>query len=129
MTNEKQGLRAWQIFFIIVGIISTVLIFFIAILIAAVLIIKPWNIDIAKTGSALINPSAKSTGYDHPLLSPSQQALLQSVGINPEDIPPELTPAQETCIADALGAERASALISGASPEMNDVLKAKHCIE
>jgi hypothetical protein len=130
MTNETQGLRAWQIFFIIVGIISTVFIFFIAILIAIVLIIKPWNMDIVKTGSALINPSAESSnGYDHPLLTPSQESLLQSVGVDPADVPTELTPAQEKCAIEALGAERAQALISGATPSMTDVLKAKHCFE
>ncbi len=129
MDKQKQGLKAWQIFFIIVGIISTTFILFITIIIAIVLIIKPWNMDIVKTGSALINPPAESTGYDHPLLTPAQEALLQSAGIDPADVPTELTSAQEKCATEALGAERAQALISGATPSMTDVLKAKHCFE
>lgn len=129
MNKQKQGLKAWQIFFIIVGIISTIFIFFIAILIAIILLIKPWNMDIIKTGSILINPPDVSTGYDHPLLTPSQESLLQSVGIDPKDVPTELTPAQEKCAIEALGAERAQALVSGAAPSMTDVLKAKHCFE
>ena len=55
--------------------------------------------------------------------------MLEAVGINPADVPTEITPAQEECAIEALGAERVNEIISGSTPSITDVLKAQHCIE
>lgn len=129
MQSEKPRLKAWQIFFIIVGIIATIFTLLFVILIALLLITKPWDINFLQTGSALINPPAESSGYDHPLLTPQQELLLESAGINLEELPTEITSQQQTCAVSALGQERASALLKGAAPSFDDIIKAKHCFE
>ncbi len=129
MQTEKPKLKAWQIFFIVVGIIATIFTLLVTILISAILIIKPWNIDVFQIGSGLISPPAESTGYDHPLLTPEQESLLESANIDIKKLPTEITPEQQKCAINALGAERANELIKGTSPSINDVIKARHCFE
>lgn len=129
MPKEKQTLKIWQIIFIIIGMISTAFVLLIIFSIIAIILIKPWGINVVDTGSALINPPTKSTGYDHPLLNPQQEALLQSAGIDPKDVPTTLTPAQQQCAIDALGEKRALELVNGATPSVTDITQAKHCLE
>jgi len=129
MSNEKQGLKIWQIIFIIIGIITTAFILLIIFLVIAIILIKPWGINVVDTGAALINPPTESTGYDHPLLSPQQEALLQSAGIDPATVPTTITPAQQQCAIDALGEKRAMELVNGATPSLTDITEAKQCFE
>ncbi len=129
MQNEKPKLKAWQIFFMIVGIIATIVTLLLVIFITVILIIKPWNVNVLQTGEILMNPPTESTGYDHPLLSPQQEALLKSAGIDIEKLPTEITQDQQKCAVEALGEERANQLLKGAAPNINDVINAKHCFE
>jgi hypothetical protein len=129
MTKEKQGLKVWQIIFIIIGMITTAFILLIIFLAIAIMLIKPWGIDVVQTGSVLINPPTESTGYDHPLLNPQQEALLESAGIDPETVPTTITPAQQACATEALGEKRAMELVAGAAPSISDISQARHCFE
>jgi hypothetical protein len=129
MPNEKQGLKIWQIIFIIIGMITTAFILLIIFIAIAIILIKPWGINVVDTGSALINPPTESTGYDHPLLNPQQESLLESAGIDPATVPTTLTPAQQQCAIDALGEKRAMELVAGATPSLTDITKAKNCFE
>ncbi|MDF1497009.1 MAG: hypothetical protein P1P90_03020 [Patescibacteria group bacterium] len=129
MSNEKQGLKIWQIIFIVIGMITTAFILFISLIAIAIILIKPWGINVVDTGSALISPPIESTGYDHPLLNPQQEALLESAGVDPSKVPTSLTPAQQQCAIDALGEKRAMELVNGAAPSLTDITQAKHCLE
>lgn len=129
MSNEKQGLKIWQIIFIVIGVITTALILLIVLVAITIILIKPWGIDVVDTGSALINPPTESTGYDHPLLNPQQEALLESAGVDPSKVPTSLTPAQQQCAIDALGEKRAMELVNGATPSLTDITEAKQCFE
>jgi hypothetical protein len=129
MPKEKQGLKIWQIIFIIIGMLTTAFFLLIFFAIIAINLIKPWGVDVLQTGSVLINPPTESTGYDHPLLNPQQEALLQSAGIDPETVPTEVTPAQQQCAIDALGEKRAMELVAGATPSFTDISQARHCFE
>ncbi|MBU2566924.1 hypothetical protein KKG46_05210 [Patescibacteria group bacterium] len=129
MSKEKQGLKIWQIIFIIIGMLATAFVLLLVIVVTAIILIKPWGVNVIDTGSALINPPTESTGYDHPLLTPQQEALLQSAGIDPATIPTTITPAQQQCAINALGEKRAMELVGGATPNINDITQAKHCLE
>lgn len=64
----------------------------------------------------------------HPLLSESQEQAVEKFGIDPANIPTEITSTQKTCLMEKLGAERIAELKAGGSPTVADYLKAKDCI-
>ena len=129
MENNKAKLKAWQIFFIIIGIMTTAFLIMMFFIIMAIIIIKPWGIDVVKTGTIIANPPTESSEYDHPLLSPAQEEILKTLGIDPKDVPTQLTPEQQKCAVNALGQDRALELINGAIPTTADLLKAKDCLQ
>lgn len=129
MSNNTTPLKPWHIFFMIIGILATAFVAFMVIIILAIVLIKPWGINVLDTGAAIINPPTESTGYDHPLLNPQQEALLESVGIDPADVPTQITPAEQACAIEALGETRAMELVNGATPSITDITKAQHCFE
>jgi hypothetical protein len=115
---------------IILGIIALVIIVLIIGGIIALIIIKPYGLDITQIPQAIQKANSDTpSSYDHPLLDEEQEKLLDSVGIDVQAIPTQITPAQEDCATEALGADRVEALKQGASPGISDYLKAKHCLE
>ena len=64
----------------------------------------------------------------HPLLNESQEAVLETFGIDPADVPNEITPEQEACFVEALGAERVEEIKAGELPNAIDFFKAGGCI-
>jgi hypothetical protein len=91
-----------------------------------------WFADPLGLRTAIFNPpEIEETeiieNYDHPLLSESQEQMLESIGINPQVVPTEITPAMEDCARDALGNERVDQIIQGAAPNAVDLLKAQSC--
>ncbi|NMC51180.1 hypothetical protein GYA54_00425 [Candidatus Kuenenbacteria bacterium] len=66
--------------------------------------------------------------YDHPLLNVSQEKQLRDIGIDPATLPTEITPAQQACLQEKLGATRAAELLKGAAPTTADALKAATCL-
>lgn len=87
----------------------------------------------------LISPSSPSsdqttttqnitTGDKHPLLSPSQEATLEKIGIDPTKLPTTITPAMESCFVEKLGVERVQAIRDGAAPNPLDFFSAKSCL-
>lgn len=114
----------------VLGAIFGIILLFIIGVIVYITVAKPFGIDITEIPSA-IQKSSESTGssYDHPLLNEEQEVLLENLGIDTKNIPTQITPAQENCAIDALGAERVKEIVSGATPSISDYLKAKHCLE
>ncbi len=64
----------------------------------------------------------------NPLLSDTQEKALDRLGIDPASIPTEITPEQEQCFEDALGADRVNEIKAGDAPTATDFFKAKSCI-
>lgn len=61
-------------------------------------------------------------------LNADQKALLNKLGIKPEDLPPDLDVQKIACIQNSLGNDRIDAIISGKStPGFGDLFKAKSC--
>jgi hypothetical protein len=61
-------------------------------------------------------------------VSPSQAKALESVGINPETVPPQFTPEQISCFVGILGQARVDAIVAGAVPTPAEFFQAKDCL-
>ena len=76
------------------------------------------------------NSEVKIDNIDkNPLLTEEQEAQLESLGIEPADLPTEITPEMERCFTEKLGEERANQIIQGSSPNAVDFLKASSCLD
>jgi hypothetical protein len=64
----------------------------------------------------------------NPALNASQEKALETVGIDPADVPSEITPEQEQCFIDAIGADRVAEIKAGDTPTVTEIFKAKNCI-
>ncbi len=64
----------------------------------------------------------------HPLLTDSQEQMLEKIGIDPAKLPQTITPELEQCFIAKLGQERVDQIKSGQSPTAVDLFKAKSCI-
>ena len=117
-----------KIIFITLGVIFLVLITIAVILV----IVDPFNLRpllfspfISSQTSAPIN----NDGSDkHPLLSEEQEKLLETIGVDVESLPTEITPEMEKCFTETLGEERVKEIIEGAAPSPIDIFKAKKCL-
>ncbi len=115
-------------FFMVIGIITSVITVLIILAIIAVIFIKPYGVDITEVVPAIIEEPVDSE-YDHPYLTTKQENILESVGIDVKDIPTEITSEQEECAIEAIGVERVNEIVAGSAPTMTDILKTKHCLE
>lgn len=64
----------------------------------------------------------------NPLLNESQENTLEAIGVDPQSLPSEITPAMQVCFVEKLGAERAQEIADGDSPNAMDYIKAKSCL-
>lgn len=110
--------------FIALGIICFVLILaFIGLIIA-----KPYDIDPIKVVPALLESEPQSN-YDHPALSTKQESILEAAGIDPSQIPTEISESQQKCAVDILGEQRAKEIAGGETPSLTEILKLKNCLD
>jgi len=126
--DQKPKIGFWRTFFIIIGIMAVIIIIMVIGAIIALLIIKPYGIDVAKLPAAYLDmDSDKPSSYDHPLLSTEQEKFLETMGIDTSALPTEITAQQEQCAINALGESRVNEIKAGDSPTLSDYLKAKDC--
>jgi hypothetical protein len=112
----------------ILGIIILVILLLLILLLGALAIIKPYGIDITKVIPALLDKDTTNS-YDHPYLTTQQENLLKSIGVEPEDIPTQITPGQEQCAVETLGQEKVNEIKAGSTPSITDILKLKTCLD
>ncbi len=118
----------WQKIFMVIGIIAVIFIIMVIGAVVALIIIKPYGVDVTKFPDAYSKiKSGEASSYDHPLLSNEQEILLETAGVDVQNLPTEITPEQEQCAVEALGAERVNQINQGASPTLDDYLKAQDC--
>lgn len=128
----KVFLKILNYFFTTLGVI-----FFIIIMIGVYLFVAdPFNlrpvISSFTAPSSITNDvggSAAATSDKNPLLSPEQEKMLESVGIDPANLPTEVTPELENCLVDKVGAQRANEIANGADPTPVEILKASACLK
>lgn len=111
-----------NIFFVTLGII-----FFIVILVGIYFYITdPLNLKPVIFGT---ETSESGDGVDkNPLLNESQEQTLEAFGIDPADVPSEITAEQEACFEAELGAERVEEIKAGDSPTAAEYLQTKDCM-
>ncbi len=68
-----------------------------------------------------------NTNYDHLLLTPEQEQIVESYGLDPSLIPEEIPADLEKCAVERLGEKRVNEIIDGDVPSMLEILKAKEC--
>lgn len=74
--------------------------------------------------------SSTSAAEDkNPLLTPTQEKALETIGVNPAELPSEITPEMEECFADKLGEERVSEIKAGDTPSAFEYFKARGCVQ
>lgn len=130
----KTLIKILKIFFLILGVIF--LIFIIGM--GYIWIADPFNfktllpsgvspISIIKTFTG--NSEVEIDNIDkNPLLSEEQEAQLEYLGIEPSDLPSEITPEMEKCFTQKLGENRTKEIIDGDSPTIIDFFKASSCL-
>jgi hypothetical protein len=64
----------------------------------------------------------------NPALNASQEAALEKFGINPANIPSQITPEQEACFVEKIGEQRVQEIKAGDTPTAIEFFKAKDCI-
>lgn len=129
-------------FFIALGVI-----FFILILIGTYLFVAdPYNIKPFLFGSKTNTPaqnqqttkatqdSANNTTTreqtldKNPILNQSQEAALEAVGIDPTNIPTQVSPEQEICFENTIGEARVEAIKAGDTPTALEIFAARNCL-
>ncbi|MCI0479918.1 hypothetical protein L0Y59_05215 [Candidatus Uhrbacteria bacterium] len=110
-------------FFIALGVMFAALILLVIGAIVALVLVKPYGIDITAAFKA-----DKGVPYDHPMLSPEQEQTLQNLGVDPAVLPTSITPEQTQCAVEVLGQARASEILGGATPSVTEILFLKKCL-
>jgi len=72
--------------------------------------------------------SEETSTDKNPLLNTAQEQALESVGVDPINVPNQFTPEQITCFESVLGAARVAEIRAGATPTAMEYLKAKDCV-
>jgi len=65
----------------------------------------------------------------NPALSPTQEAALEQIGIDPAAVPTTISPAQEACATEILGAARVAEIKAGDTPTLTEFAQARSCFE
>ncbi len=130
----KILLKIINIFFVVLGVIF----FIILIALTYIWIADPLNLKpLMPTGISPISAIKVITGNaelkidnidKNPLLNEEQEAQLEALGIEPSDLPSEITPEMGKCFTEKLGEQRANQIIQGDSPTSADFLKARSCL-
>jgi hypothetical protein len=86
--------------------------------------------DVGTVTTAVTDGVSETVTADkNPVLNATQERALEVVGIDPAKVPTSITPEQEACFTEKLGAERVAEIKAGDTPGAVEILKAKECIE
>lgn len=123
-----------KIFFISLGVIFLLIVLAIAVF----FITDPFNLkslpgldlsikNMVQTTSG--NSNIQVDNIDkNPLLDEKQEAVLESLGVNPESLPTQITPEMQSCFESKLGLERVVEITEGSTPTLVEFLKVNSCI-
>jgi hypothetical protein len=120
--------KVLTIFFATLGVI-----FFVLILAGVYLFVfDPFNIkplfQLVSSQHTIVAPQQSTTNTKNDKLSPAQKEVLIKIGIDPAKIPTSITPAQEACFVQVIGASRVSEIKAGGVPTPTELLSAKSCL-
>ncbi len=89
--------------------------------------LEPEKVENTKTGSSETS-STTTTEDKNSILSPTQEKALETIGVDPSEIPSSFTPEQLTCFEEILGKTRIEEIKTGDTPTATEFFKAKSCI-
>ncbi|MBU0614071.1 hypothetical protein KJ766_02160 [Patescibacteria group bacterium] len=114
-----------KVIWIVLGVIAALILLLTVLgIIGGYLLMRQLNISALPIGSS----NSEST-YDHPYLTDEQEDTLVNWGIDPSSLPTEVSQAQIDCAYQAIGADRANAILQGATPSITEALKVMPCLE
>jgi hypothetical protein len=118
--------RFLNIFFVTLGVI-----FFVLILVGVYLyIVDPFNLKpLLFTAESEITETSSDSTDKHPALNEQQEAALEVFGIDPATLPNQISPDQEACFVEKLGAERVAEIKAGEAPTATDFFTARNCLQ
>lgn len=112
-------------FFLVLGVIF----FLILIAVGYIFITDTFGIRTLLTGNSSSVTDGGSQTDKNPLLSESQEQVLEKIGVDPAKLPTTITPEMAACFETKLGKERTDEIVNGDSPTAEDYLKAQSCIK
>lgn len=73
--------------------------------------------------------TSQNTGNAAASITPEQEQALRAAGVDPSTVPSSITEAQGDCMIQAVGEERAEAIMGGAQPTFTEIVKASACLK
>ena len=118
-----------NIFFVTLGVIFLIqIIVLLYIWFADPFHIRPM-IDMLTADTPQLVESSAGAVDKHPALSAQQEAALESVGINPANLPTTVTPEMESCFTAKLGSARVAEIKAGDTPTATEVFTTRECYQ
>jgi len=122
--------KALNIFFVVLGVI------FLCILLGLggmfLFISAPSSpaptVEQTGTPAAGNREAANESADSNPMLNESQESALETFGIDPASLPSEITPEQEACFIEAIGADRVEEIKAGDTPTATEIFKGRGCL-
>lgn len=122
-----------NIFFVTLGVIFL----FVLLVLAYLLLADPFDLrgllwssqpDTFQQTQQNTNEQEQASQDDNPVLSESQEAALEGIGVDPASLPSQITPEQEVCFVEVLGQQRVDEIKAGAMPSASEFFQARGCI-
>jgi hypothetical protein len=82
-----------------------------------------------KIDSSIGATGGTQTDYDHPLLSPQQEAMLEDAGVDVSKLPSTIPPELESCLIGIFGKERVEEIKAGDIPGPLEIIRGKDCFQ
>jgi len=112
-------------FFLVLGVIF----FLILITAGYIFITDTFGIKTILTGNSSVTSNEDIQTDKNPLLSETQEKVLEKIGVDPAKLPSKITPEMAACFESKLGKKRTDEIVNGYSPTVNDYIKAQNCIK
>jgi hypothetical protein len=123
-----------KVFFISLGVLFLIIILAVGVF----FIVDPFNLkslpDSDVTVQAIIKTTTKSNQVQvdnvdkNPLLNEEQEATLESLGVDPTDLPTQITPEMEACFVSKLGEARVIEITAGDTPTFTEFIQVQSCL-
>lgn len=81
------------------------------------------------TATQLLESATKPNGNVKIQISDEQKEALNKIGIEPQNLPTEISKTMMDCFVEKLGQERAGQILAGATPNAIDLFKARSCVQ
>jgi len=138
LVYTKQMKKFLNIFFVTLGVI-----FFIIILIGTYLFITdPFNLKPIFFGPSIQAEISEMVDVElpervqteevetdrNPVLNDTQERALETLGVDPANIPSTISPEQEQCFIEAIGVSRVNEIKAGGAPTAAEFFRARGCL-